>query len=67
MNKLRFMVSGMCSGHCADAITVALSELSGVASVDIDVMSAWVIVRGQGFKISAVQTAVNKTGHVAML
>ena len=67
MNKLRFIVSGMCSGHCADAVTVALSELSGVASVDIDVTSAWVIVRGQGFEISAVQTAVNKIGHVAML
>ena len=55
MNELRFMVSGMCCGHCASAITVALSELSGVASVDIDVTSAWVIVCGQGFKISAVQ------------
>jgi copper chaperone CopZ len=67
MNELRFMVSGMCCGHCASAITVALSELSGVASVDIDVTSAWVIVCGQGFKISTVQTAVNKTGHVAEL
>ena len=67
MNELRFMVSGMCCGHCASAFTVALSELSGVASVDIDVTSAWVIVRGQGFEISAVQTAMNKTGHVAEL
>jgi len=67
MNELRFMVSGMCCGHCASAITVALSELSGVASVDIDVTSAWAIVRGQGFEISAVQSAVNETGHVAEL
>jgi copper chaperone len=67
MNELRFMVSGMCCEHCADAVTVALSELSGVASVDIDVTSACVIVRGQGFKISAVHTAMNKTGHVAEL
>jgi copper chaperone CopZ len=65
MNERRFMVSGMCCGHCANAITVALSELSGVASVDIDVTSAWVIVREQGFKISTVQTAVNKTGQPA--
>jgi len=67
MNELRFMVSGMCCGHCANAITVALSELSGVANVDVDVTSAWVIVRGQGFKISAVHTAIEKTGHVAEL
>ena len=67
MNELRFMVPGMCCGHCANAISVALSELSGVASVDIDVTSAWVVVRGQVFKISAVQTEVNKTGHVAEL
>jgi copper chaperone CopZ len=67
MNELRFMVPGMSCGHCADAITVALSELSGVANVAIDVTNAWVIVRGQGFEISAVQAAMNKTGHVAEL
>jgi copper chaperone CopZ len=67
MNELRFMVPGMSCGHCADAITVALSELSGVADVAIDATSAWVIVRGQGFEISAVQAAVSETGHVAEL
>jgi copper chaperone len=67
MNELRFMVPGMSCGHCADAISVALSKLTGVGGVDIDVTSAWVIVRGQGFEISAVQAAVNETGHVAEL
>ena len=67
MNELRFMVPGMSCGHCADAVTVALADLPGVTSVEIDVASAWVVVRGQGFEISAVEAAVNTSGHIAEL
>jgi copper chaperone len=67
MNELPFMIPGMSCGHCANAITVALADLPGVTSVEIDVTSAWVIVRGQGYEISAVEAAVNTSGHIAEL
>ncbi|MBD0292446.1 MAG: metal-binding protein [Jiangellaceae bacterium] len=46
---------------------MVLADLPGVASVDIDLTSAWVIVRGHGFEISAVEAAVSTSGHVAAL
>jgi copper chaperone CopZ len=67
MNELRFMVAGMSCGHCANAITVALAGLPGITSVEIDVTSAWVIVRGHGFEFGAVEAAVNTSGHIAQL
>jgi copper chaperone CopZ len=57
----------MSCGHCANAITVALADLPGITSVEIDITSAWVIVRGRGFEISTVEAAVNTSGHIAEL
>lgn len=41
-----FEVGGMSCGHCASAITLAVSTLTGVAGVEVDVAGGTVRVDG---------------------
>ena len=59
-----YTVSGMTCGHCAQAVTAELSELPGVADVQVDVASGAVTVTSAGPLAEAdVRAAVDEAGY----
>lgn len=55
-------VHGMSCGHCVSAITAAVTPLTGVTSVDVDLAGGKVTVIG-ATDIAAVTTAIEDSGY----
>ena len=62
-SELTYTVPGMSCGHCKTAITEEVSRVEGVASVDIDLDTKVVVVRGDGFRDEAVRAAIDEAGY----
>lgn len=63
-----YLVKGMTCQHCAAAVTEEISELSGVASVDVDVDSGRVVVESESpLDTIAVAAAVTEAGYDLVL
>ncbi|GAA2488324.1 heavy-metal-associated domain-containing protein [Winogradskya humida] len=59
-----YTVSGMTCGHCVQAVTSELSELPGVAGVEIDLGSGAVTVTStEPLTDDAVRAAVDEAGY----
>jgi len=56
-------VTGMTCGHCAQAVSTEVSEITGVTAVSVDVESGRVTVEGQGFTDEQVAAAVDEAGY----
>jgi copper chaperone len=55
-------VQGMSCGHCVSAITAAVSPLTGVTSVDVDLTGGRVSVAG-AVDVASVTAAIEDSGY----
>ena len=58
-----YSVTGMTCGHCVLSVREEVSEVAGVASVDVDLASGQMTVSGAGFDDAAVRAAVAEAGY----
>jgi copper chaperone len=58
-----YVVDGMSCAHCVMSVTEEVQRVPGVASVDIDLESGRVVVRGDAFSDEAVRDAVDDAGY----
>jgi|HubBroStandDraft_2_1064218.scaffolds.fasta_scaffold00009_17 copper chaperone len=58
-----YNVEGMSCQHCVAAVTAELGELRGVSSVEVDLASGAVRVRGNDVDGEAVRVAVEEAGY----
>ena len=62
---LEYTVSGMSCGHCEAAVKEEVSEVDGVDSVDVDLATKLVVVRGEGLDDAAIRAAIDEAGYEA--
>jgi copper chaperone len=65
-DELAFLVTGMSCGHCQVAVTAGVSNLAGVASVEVDLDSKLVRVNGTDLDGEAVLAAIDEAGYDAV-
>lgn len=65
MSTITYTVPDMSCGHCRQAVTEELSKVEGVASVDVDLDTKLVVVRGEGLYDAALRTAIDEAGYEA--
>ena len=53
-------------GHCRAAVTEEVGGVSGVESVDVDLDTKLVVVRGPGLDDAAIRTAIEAAGYQAV-
>jgi copper chaperone CopZ len=58
-----YLVQGMTCGHCVSSVREEVSEVPGVARVDVDLASGRLSVSGAGFTDDAVRNAVAEAGY----
>jgi copper chaperone CopZ len=58
-----YTVSGMTCSHCVASVREEVSEVAGVASVDVDLASRRMVVTGQELDDDAVRAAVGEAGY----
>jgi len=64
---IMFVVDGMSCGHCKVAIVDEVSRISAVESVDVDLDSKLVRVRGTELDASDVAGAIDEAGYEAVV
>ncbi len=62
MRKL-LNIEGMSCGHCTMHVKSALSEVSGVTKVEVDLLKKTAMVEGEGFNETALKAAVKEAGY----
>ena len=65
MTELTYTVSGMSCGHCEAAVKEEVSAVNGVESVDVDLATKLVVVRGEGLDDAAIRAAIDEAGYEA--
>jgi copper chaperone len=65
METQTYSVPAMHCGHCERAVKEEVGEVAGVASVDVDLETKLVTVRGGDFDDSAVRAAIVEAGYEA--
>lgn len=67
MTSTTYTVRGMTCGHCVNAVTEEISEIDGVASVEIDLVeggdSPVTVASDAELDIEAVRAAIDEAGH----
>ena len=63
---LTLAVEGISCGHCKLAITTEVSRVSGVDSVEVDLETKLVNVRGTDVDETAVVSAIDEAGYEAV-
>jgi copper chaperone CopZ len=64
---ITFVVEGMSCGHCKVAIVDEVSRISDVESVDVDLDSKLVRVRGAELDVADVVAAIDEAGYDAVV
>jgi copper chaperone CopZ len=64
--ELTYVVAGMSCDHCRVAVTEEVSSVDGVATVEVDLGSKLVRVRGDGVDDTAVVAAIDEAGYDAV-
>lgn len=62
---LTYVVPGMSCGHCEAAVAGELRQVAGVESVDVDLDTKAVVVRGVGLEDEALRRAIDDAGYEA--
>ena len=62
MQTLDFTVTGMTCQHCVASVTEEVTDLPGVAEVDVDLATGRLHVVGDGLSAERVQAAVAEAG-----
>ena len=63
--ELTYTVQGMTCGHCVSAVKEEVSGVAGVESVDVELDTKLVVVRGDGVDDAAVRAAIDEAGYEA--
>ena len=61
-----YVVAGMTCDHCRVAVTYEVTRVTGVASVDVDLDTKLVRVRGTDVDEAAVIAAIDEAGYDAV-
>jgi copper chaperone len=64
--QLTYLVAGMACGHCRAAVTDEVTDVAGVASVEVDLDTKLVRVHGTGVDHAAVVAAIDDAGYDAV-
>jgi copper chaperone len=65
VGELTFTVPGMSCAHCERAVSTELLAVPGVASVDVDLETKLVVVRGEPLDEAALRDAIDEAGYTA--
>jgi copper chaperone len=65
MNEITYSVPGMSCEHCRRAVAGGLLEVEGVDSVDVDLETKLVLVRGRGLEDGPLRAAIDEAGYEA--
>jgi copper chaperone len=66
MNEtLTYRVAGMHCGHCKAAVSEELSAVEGVETVEVDLDTKLVVVRGQSLEDAKLRAAIDEAGYKA--
>lgn len=60
-----YSVPGMHCGNCERAVKEELAQVAGVASVEVDLASKMVLVRGEALADAALRAAIDDAGYEA--
>ena len=63
--EITYKVAGMSCGHCEQAVSSGLTTVPGVDSVDVDLDSKLVTVRGSDLEDGALRAAIEEAGYEA--
>lgn len=63
MTEQTYLVDGMTCQHCVNAVREEVGRIPGVESVDVDLDTKKVVVRGEGVTDAAVRAAVEEAGY----
>ncbi len=64
--ELRYLVEGMSCGHCEAAVGDEVGQVPGVRSVEIDLDTKLVLIRGEVIDDAAVRAAIDAAGYEAL-
>jgi copper chaperone len=65
MTEITYTVPEMSCGHCKTAVSSELQEVAGVESVDVDLGTKLVTVRGSDLDDAALRAAISEAGYEA--
>ena len=65
MSEIIYSVPGMSCAHCEHAVSSGLHTVPGVESVEVDLETKLVIVRGEGLDDTALRAAIEEAGYEA--
>jgi copper chaperone len=65
MAEITYTVPEMSCEHCERAVSSELQEVEGVESVDVDLETKLVAVRGDGLNDAALRAAIEEAGYEA--
>ena len=65
MAELIYSVPGMHCGHCEQAVKQELAQVDGVESVEVDLESKFVFVRGNDLSDEKLRAAIDEAGYEA--
>jgi copper chaperone len=65
MSEITYTVPGMHCGHCERAVSSQLQQVHGVESVEVDLETKLVTVRGASLDDSALRAAIDEAGYEA--
>jgi copper chaperone CopZ len=63
MPTTTYSVPGISCGHCITSITGEVSEVPGVAQVDVDLTTKTVSVTGDPLDDAAIRAAIDEAGY----
>jgi copper chaperone CopZ len=66
VDEATYLVAGMSCEHCKESVTDELSQVEGVATVDVDLDTKLVRVRGTGLDDAALVAAIDEAGYDAV-
>jgi copper chaperone CopZ len=65
MSEITYTVPGMSCDHCKHAVSSELEQVSGVESVDVDLETKLVTIRGASLDDAALRGAIEEPGYEA--
>jgi copper chaperone CopZ len=65
MSEITYRVPGMSCSHCEHAVSSELREVPGVESVDVDLETKLVVVRGNDLDDGLLRAAIEEAGYEA--
>ena len=65
VTEFAYTVPGMSCGHCEQAVSSELRDVAGVQTVDVDLDSKRVVVRGEDLDDAVLKAAIQDAGYEA--